>query len=114
MSPPLSYAPTAGFSLDRALQLCPLCVSPLPPPPVRTTAGFSLNRALQLCPLCVSPLPPPPVRTTAGFSLNRALQLGLPKYMTDIDEMSEYASKEYSLERTLDKMQVREGGGEMK
>ena len=33
--------------------------------------------------------------------------------MTDIDEMSEYASKEYSVERTLDKLQVggEEGGG---
>ena len=93
---------------------CPLNPSSSPPRILLSTAGFSLNRALQLCPLCVSPLPPPPVRTTAGFSLNRALQLGLPKYMTDIDEMSEYASKEYSLERTLDKMQVREGGGEMK
>ncbi len=42
---------------------------------------------------------------SAGFSLNRALQLGLPKFISDIEEMSEYASKEYSLEKTLDKMQ---------
>ena len=49
--------------------------------------------------------------STTGFSLNRALQLGLPKYMTDIDEMSEYARKEYSVERMLDKMQVGGGGG---
>ena len=47
-----------------------------------------------------------PVKADAGFSLNRALQLNLPKYMTEIEEMSEYASKEYSLEKTLDKMQV--------
>lgn len=30
---------------------------------------------------------------------------GLPKYIAQIEEVSEYASKEYSLERTLDKMQ---------
>ena len=31
---------------------------------------------------------------------------GLPKYLAQIEEVSEYASKEYSLERTLDKMQA--------
>jgi dynein heavy chain len=33
------------------------------------------------------------------------LSQGLPKFMAQIEEVSEYASKEYSLERTLDKMQ---------
>lgn len=46
-----------------------------------------------------------PVKADAGFSVSRALQLGLPKFMSEIEEVSEYASKEYSLERTLDKMQ---------
>ena len=49
--------------------------------------------------------------SAAGSSLNHALLLGLPKFMTDIDEMSEYARKEYSVERMLDKMQVGGGGG---
>ncbi|EFJ50020.1 dynein heavy chain 6 [Volvox carteri f. nagariensis] len=47
-----------------------------------------------------------PVRADAGFSLSRALQLGLPKHLVAIAEVAEYASKEYSLERALDKMQA--------
>ncbi|KAG2430891.1 hypothetical protein HXX76_009864 [Chlamydomonas incerta] len=47
-----------------------------------------------------------PVRADAGFSLSRALQLGLPKHLAAIEEVAEYASKEYSLERALDKMQA--------
>ncbi|KAJ9532948.1 hypothetical protein QJQ45_018030, partial [Haematococcus lacustris] len=46
-----------------------------------------------------------PVKVDAGFSVSRALQLELPKFLAQIEEVSEYASKEYSLERTLDKMQ---------
>ncbi len=49
-----------------------------------------------------SSLPP---HLPAGFSVSRAIQLNLPKFMPEIEEVSEYASKEYSLERTLDKMQ---------
>ena len=45
------------------------------------------------------------VKADESFSLNRALQLELPKHIQAIEEVSEYASKEYSLERTLDKMQ---------
>ncbi|MEW5317509.1 MAG: hypothetical protein WDW38_008798 [Sanguina aurantia] len=46
-----------------------------------------------------------PVKADAGFSLTRALQLGLPAQLPALEEVSEYASKEHSLERTLDKMQ---------
>ncbi|KAH7297912.1 hypothetical protein KP509_25G018200 [Ceratopteris richardii] len=41
-----------------------------------------------------------------GFTLSMALQLNLPSFMQIIDEVSEFASKEYSLEVTLDKMQA--------
>ncbi len=47
-----------------------------------------------------------PVKADTGFSVSRALQLGLQDHLDAIVEVSEYASKEYSLERTLDKMQV--------
>uniref|UniRef100_A0A383V949 AAA+ ATPase domain-containing protein n=1 Tax=Tetradesmus obliquus TaxID=3088 RepID=A0A383V949_TETOB len=47
-----------------------------------------------------------PVKADAGFSLSRALQIGLPAHVASIEEVSEYASKEFSLERTLDKMQA--------
>jgi dynein heavy chain len=46
-----------------------------------------------------------PVKADNTFSLRRGLQVGLPKYLPAVEEVSEYASKEYSLERTLDKMQ---------
>ncbi|KAK3261161.1 hypothetical protein CYMTET_29916, partial [Cymbomonas tetramitiformis] len=45
------------------------------------------------------------VKADSSFSVTRALQLELQKYMGIIDEVSEHASKEYSLEKTLDKMQ---------
>lgn len=48
-----------------------------------------------------------PVKADASFSVSRALQLQLPKQLTILEEVSEYASREYSLERALDKMQVR-------
>lgn len=35
---------------------------------------------------------------------------GLPKHLAAIEEVSEYAAKEYSLERLLDKMQADWGG----
>ncbi len=44
--------------------------------------------------------------TLPGFSLTLALQLGLPSHMATLEEVAESASKEYSLERALDKMQV--------
>ncbi|KAK9829119.1 hypothetical protein WJX72_004004 [[Myrmecia] bisecta] len=47
-----------------------------------------------------------PIKADAGFSVTRALQLQLPKHLPTIEEVSEYAAKEYSLERTLDKMQA--------
>lgn len=47
-----------------------------------------------------------PIKADAGFSVSRALQLGLPKQLAAVEECSEYAAKEYSLERTLDKMQA--------
>ncbi|KAF6265404.1 dynein heavy chain 6 [Scenedesmus sp. NREL 46B-D3] len=46
-----------------------------------------------------------PVKADAGFSLSRALQIGLPAHLDALEEVSEHASKEFSLERTLDKMQ---------
>ncbi|WZN65433.1 heavy chain of dynein [Chloropicon roscoffensis] len=46
-----------------------------------------------------------PVKVDVSFSLSRALQLQLLEHMEVIEEISEYASKEYSLEKTLDKMQ---------
>jgi dynein heavy chain len=42
--------------------------------------------------------------------VSRALQLGLDKALPLIEEVSEYASKEFSLERALDKMQGDWGG----
>ena len=48
-----------------------------------------------------------PVKADASFSVSRALQLQLPKQLVVLEEVSEYASREYSLERALDKMQVR-------
>ena len=48
-----------------------------------------------------------PVKADASFSVSRALQLQLPKQLAILEEVSEYASREYSLERALDKMQVR-------
>ena len=47
-----------------------------------------------------------PVKADASFSVSRALQLQLPKQLEILEEVSEYASREYSLERALDKMQV--------
>ena len=47
-----------------------------------------------------------PVKAVASFSVSRALQLQLPKQLEVLEEVSEYASREYSLERALDKMQV--------
>lgn len=47
-----------------------------------------------------------PVKADASFSVSRALQLQLPKQLAVLEEVSEYASREYSLERALDKMQV--------
>lgn len=47
-----------------------------------------------------------PVKADTSFSLSRAVQLDLTKHMAGIEEVSEFASKEYSLERTLDKMQA--------
>ena len=47
-----------------------------------------------------------PVKADASFSVSRALQLQLPKQLAILEEISEYASREYSLERALDKMQV--------
>ena len=46
------------------------------------------------------------VKADEGFSVSRALQMELPKFMSQIEEVSEHASKEYSLERTLEKMQT--------
>ncbi|DBA79602.1 TPA: hypothetical protein ACH3X1_008288 [Trebouxia sp. C0004] len=46
-----------------------------------------------------------PVKADASFSVSRALQLQLPKQLAILEEVSEYASREYSLERALDKMQ---------
>ena len=46
-----------------------------------------------------------PIKVDMSFSLSRALQLQLLEHMTVLEEVSEYASKEYSLEKTLDKMQ---------
>ena len=46
------------------------------------------------------------VKADEGFSVSRALQMELPKFMSKIEEVSEHASKEYSLERTLEKMQT--------
>ena len=46
------------------------------------------------------------VKADASFSVSRALQLQLPKQLAVLEEVSEYASREYSLERALDKMQV--------
>jgi hypothetical protein len=53
------------------------------------------------------PFPPPRTQknTCPSFSSQ-----GLPKHLSSIEEVSEYASKEYSLERTLDKMQADWGG----
>lgn len=45
------------------------------------------------------------VKADASFSVSRALQLDLPKFITDIEETSEFATKEYSLEKAIDKMQ---------
>lgn len=61
---------------------------------------FCLITSPDDCHLCCCHWPP------AGFSVSRALQLGLPKFLAELEEVSEYASKEYSLERTLDKMQL--------
>ena len=47
-----------------------------------------------------------PVKADASFSVSRALQLQLPKQLAILEEVSEQASREYSLERALDKMQV--------
>lgn len=45
------------------------------------------------------------VKADASFSVSRALQLDLPKFLPDIEETSEFATKEYSLEKAIDKMQ---------
>jgi hypothetical protein len=42
----------------------------------------------------------------AGFSVSRALQLGLPAVLPAIEEISDQAGREFSLERSLDKMQA--------
>lgn len=47
-----------------------------------------------------------PVKADASFSVTRALHLELQNHLVTIEEVSEYASKEFSLERTLDKMQA--------
>lgn len=49
------------------------------------------------------------MKADASFSVSRALQLQLPKQLEVLEEVSEYASREYSLERALDKMQVSPG-----
>jgi hypothetical protein len=46
------------------------------------------------------------VSTGSGFSLRKALDIGLPKCIDGINEVSENASKEFALERSLDAMQV--------
>lgn len=46
-----------------------------------------------------------PVKADASFSVSQALQLSLPDFMEEIEEMSDFATKEYSLEKALDKMQ---------
>lgn len=49
-----------------------------------------------------------PILTADGsFSLSVALQINLHAHMKLVEEVSEFASKQYSLERTLDKIQVR-------
>ena len=47
-----------------------------------------------------------PIKADAGFSVTRALQLQLQQHLHALEEVSEYASKEFALERALDKMQV--------
>eukprot|EP00899_Mesostigma_viride_P002516 jgi/Mesvir1/12265/Mv00478-RA.2 len=46
-----------------------------------------------------------PLRADESFSVSRALQLDLQAQIGVIEETSEYASKEYALEKALDKMQ---------
>ncbi len=85
--------------------------------PVKADEAFSVSRALQLVrePPTLPPraLPLPLARRTsvgANCAAERVACVlraqGLPKYLVQIEEVSEYASKEYSLERTLDKMQA--------
>ncbi|EFJ31602.1 hypothetical protein SELMODRAFT_86461 [Selaginella moellendorffii] len=45
------------------------------------------------------------VKPGPTFTVSVALELGLPKYMAVIEDISEFASKEYSVEVTIDKMQ---------
>ena len=47
-----------------------------------------------------------PIKADAGFSVTRALQLQMQQHLHALEEVSEYASKEFALERALDKMQV--------
>ncbi|XP_073386521.1 uncharacterized protein [Physcomitrium patens] len=42
---------------------------------------------------------------TPDFSLRTAINLNLPKYLAQCEEVSEFASKEHALEKSLDKMQ---------
>lgn len=47
------------------------------------------------------------ITADSSFSLSVALQIRLNDHMKLVDEISEFASKEHSLERTLEKMSVR-------
>jgi hypothetical protein len=38
--------------------------------------------------------------------VSRAIQLGLPQVLTAVEEISDQAGREFSLERSLDKMQA--------
>lgn len=95
-----------NLALSSAQDLCHMSCTVLTDKPICSKAFLIGCVALCLTPVLADAGVGVPVKADASFSVSRALQLQLPKQLEILEEVSEYASREYSLERALDKMQV--------